>query len=383
MPLSKEVLDQIVETVAVFARDKLIPLEQQVDRTGLMPDDIIKSMRELGLFGMTIPEKYGGLGLSISEEIAVIFELAQAAPAFRSVIGTNNGIGSQAIVKYGRPDQRELYLPRLAQGAIIGSFALTEPDAGSDAASIKTTAQRRGDSYVLNGTKRFITNAPVAGLFTVFARTYDELRKDHGISAFLVERSVPGIRIGPTDVKMGQHGSATADVMFDDCVVPATALLGECPGEGFKQAMSTLNRGRLHIAAVCVGLAQRLQQEAFEYAAARRQFGKPIVQHQLVQAMLADSEAEILAARSMVTATAQLADTGGQYAKDAACCKMFCSEMVGRVADRAVQIHGGAGYIRDSAVERLYRDVRLFRIYEGTTQIQQLTIAREMIRTLS
>jgi acyl-CoA dehydrogenase len=280
----------------------------------------------------------------------------------------------------GTEEQKQKYLPKLAAGEIIGSFALTEPDAGSDAASLRATARRSGNTYVLNGTKRYITNAPEAGLFTVMARSDPEKKSASGISAFLIEPGTPGLRIGPIDKKMGQKGAHTADLILEDCRVPASQLLGGREGQGFKTAMKVLDRGRLHIASVCVGVAERLIRDSLRYAMERVQFRKPIVEFQLIQAMLADSKAEAYATRCMVLDAARRKDAGEDVNTEAACCKMFASEMVGRVADRAVQIHGGAGYIADYGVERFYRDVRLFRLYEGTTQIQQLVIARNMIR---
>jgi acyl-CoA dehydrogenase len=280
----------------------------------------------------------------------------------------------------GTPEQKRKYLPRMATGEIIGSFALTEPDAGSDAGSLRTSARRGDGGWILNGTKRFITNAPQAGLLTVFARTNPDSKDASGVSAFVVERNAPGLRFGNPDRKMGQKGAQTCDVIMEDCHVPMDALLGGREGQGFKTAMMVLDRGRLHISAVCVGAAERLIDDALRYAIERKQFGQPIAEFQLIQAMLADSQTEALAGRSMVMETARKKDEGADVATDAACCKLFCSEMVGRVADRAVQIHGGAGYMAEYAVERFYRDVRLFRIYEGTSQIQQLVIARNMIR---
>ncbi len=374
------ILQAFIEQVSRFVRERLVPLESEVDESGRIPPEIVTEMRELGLYGMSIPEDYGGLGLTMEEEVAVAFVLGRTSPAFRSLIGTNNGIGSQGLVMSGTAEQKQKYLPRLATGEIVGSFALTEPDAGSDAGSLRTSARRVDGGWILNGTKRYITNAPLAGLFTLFARTDPGLAGGAGVSAFLVERNSPGLRLGKLDRKMGQNGSQTCDVILEDCRVPAEALLGGREGDGFKTAMMVLDRGRLHISAVCIGVAERLIDDALRYALERKQFGQPIAEFQLIQAMLADSRAEALAGRSMVIETARKKDSGASVATDAACCKLFCSEMVGRVADRAVQIHGGAGYMSEYAVERLYRDVRLFRIYEGTSQIQQLVIARNMIR---
>lgn len=372
-----EVLDELSRTIRRFVRERLIPAEAKVDEENAVPPEIISEMAALGLFGMAIPEQYGGLGLTMEEEVAVALELGYAAPAFRSVIGTNNGIGSQGIIVDGTEAQKRYWLPRMANGSVIGSFALTEPDVGSDAGAIRTTAVRDGDHYVINGTKRFITNAPVAGVFTLMARTGDP--GPAGVSAFLVPADSPGLTLGSVDRKMGQRGTRTCDVVLDNCRVAADAVIGGVEGQGFKTAMKVLNRGRLHIAAVCVGAAQRLCDESVAFARNRVQFGKRISEHQLIQAMLADSATETLAGRCMVRETARRFDAGERIVQEAASCKLFCSEMVGRVADRAVQIHGGAGYMQEYAVERFYRDVRLFRLYEGTSQIQQIIIAREMM----
>ncbi len=380
MALDPQTLREFLDTIARFVRERLVPAEAEVAETDAVPPAVVAEMRRLGLFGMTIPEAHGGLGLGMSEEAQVLFELCQTSPAFRSVHGTNNGIGSQGIVIDGTEEQRRKYLPRLAAGEIIASFALTEPNAGSDAASLKTTARWAGNGWVLNGTKRFITNAPEASLFTVMARTDPENKGAGGISAFLVEAPNPGLKLGPPDRKMGQRGAHTCDVIFEDCRVPAEALLGGREGQGFKTAMKVLDRGRIHIAAVCIGVAERLIRDMVRYAKDRVQFGQPIGEFQLVQAMLADSRAEAYAARCMVLDAARRKDAGESISTEASCCKYFASEMVGRVADRAVQIHGGAGYIADFGVERFYRDVRLFRLYEGTSQIQQLVIARNMMR---
>jgi acyl-CoA dehydrogenase len=379
MALDAETLGLLLDAVRRFVDERLVPAEHDVAESGVIPQDLVQGMRDLGLFGLSIDPAYGGLGLNMEEEVQVAIALGHTSPAFRSLAGTNIGIGSQAIVLAGTDAQRERYLPRLASGEIVGSFALTEPEAGSDAMSLRTFATRDGDHYVLNGTKRFITNAPVAGLFSVMARTSNE-RKADAISCFLVEAGTPGLGLGKLDKKMGQAGSLTCDVIFDNCRVPADALLGGVEGNGFRTAMRVLDKGRLHISALCVGIAERLIGDAARYAAERKQFGKPIAEFQLIQAMLADSQAECYAARSMVMDAARKRDRGENTTMEAACCKLFASEMVGRVADRAVQIHGGAGYVSEYAVERFYRDVRLFRIYEGTSQIQQVVIAREVMK---
>jgi acyl-CoA dehydrogenase len=370
----------LLDTIDRFVRDRLIPREQEVVDTDAIPVDILEDMRRMGLFGLTIPEEYGGLGLTTEEEVLAAMALCRASPAFRSILGTNNGIGSLGLVFDGTEAQKKKYLPRLASGELIGSFALTEPGSGSDAGSLTTRARRDGDHYVLNGAKRYITNAPQAGVFTVMARTDPGSSDAGGVSAFIVERGTPGLSVGRPDRKMGQRGAQTADVIFEDARVPAENLIGGVEGIGFKTAMKVLDKARLHIGAVCVGAASRILEEALNYALDRKQFGQPIAEFQLVEAMLADCQVEVYAARSMTLDAARRRDDGEAITMLASCCKLFASEMVGRVADRAVQIHGGAGYMQESAVERFYRDVRLFRLYEGTSQIQQLVIARAMIR---
>ncbi|MDN2702899.1 acyl-CoA dehydrogenase family protein [Janthinobacterium sp. SUN176] len=376
----EETLNILLDSIARFVREVLVPNEALVAETDTIPPAIVAQMRELGLFGLSIPEAYGGLELSMEEEVRVAFEIARTSPAFRSLIGTNNGIGSQGIVIDGTEAQKQYYLPKLAAGEIIGSFALTEAGSGSDAASLRTTAVRDGDFYILNGSKRYITNAPEASIFTVMARTDPVKRGASAISAFIVEKDTPGLSLGKIDKKMGQQGAHTCDVIFENCRVPAANLIGGKEGVGFKTAMKVLDKGRLHIAAVCVGAAERMLADALAYAMERQQFGQPIAEFQLIQAMLADSKAEIYAARSMVLDAARRRDNKEDISTEASCCKLFASEMCGRVADRSVQIHGGAGYISEYAAERFYRDVRLFRIYEGTTQIQQIVIARNMIK---
>ncbi|WP_439671818.1 Acyl-CoA dehydrogenase related to the alkylation response protein AidB [Cupriavidus necator] len=375
-----DILEALLDSVRRFVRERLVPAEALVAETDEIPQDIVQDMREMGLFGMTIPERFGGLELTMEEEVRVVMELCQTSPAFRSLLGTTVGIGSQGILMDGTPEQQAAWLPRLATGEILASFALTEPDAGSDAGSLRTTAVRNGDHYVVNGTKRFITNAPQAGMFTLMARTNPEIKGSAGVSAFIVDARTPGISFGKRDVKMGQKGAHTCDVIFDNVRVPAENLIGLKEGQGFKTAMKVLDKGRLHIAAVSVGVARRVLRDALNYALERQQFGQPICEFQLIQAMLADSQAELYAAECMVIDAARRRDEGRNVSTEASCCKMFATEMVGRVADRAVQILGGSGYISEFGIERFYRDVRLFRLYEGTTQIQQVIIARNMIR---
>ncbi|SOB80988.1 acyl-CoA dehydrogenase [Sphingomonas guangdongensis] len=378
MPLDPDTFDALIDHVRRFVTERLRPLEAQVEADDAIPDDVVAEMKAMGLFGLSIAEEYGGLALSMSEEVRLAIEFGRTTPAFRSAFGTNVGIGSQGLVIAGTPEQKAAWLPRIASGEVITSFALTEPDVGSDSGSVGTRAVRDGDGYRLSGTKRYITNADRADLFTVMARTGDE-PGGRGVSAFLVPRDLPGISVGEPEQKMGQKGAKVADVHFDDVRVPAANRLG-AEGEGFKIAMRVLDRGRLHIAAVCVGVAERLLADCVAYASERRQFGKPIAEHQLIQAMIADSKTEALAARALVLDAAVAKDAGRDVVLESAAAKYFASEMVGRVADRAVQIYGGAGYIADYGVERLYRDVRLFRIYEGTSQIQQLIIARETLK---
>jgi acyl-CoA dehydrogenase len=377
-----ETLNVLLDNIARFVRERLVPNEELVAETDEIPPDVVADMKAMGLFGLTIPEAYGGLELTMEEEVLAMLELGKTSPAFRSLIGTTVGIGSQGILFDGTDEQKRQYLPRLATGELIASFALTEPGSGSDAASLRTSAIRDGEHYVVNGTKRFITNAPQAGIFTLMARTNPDEKGTQGISAFIVDATTPGISFGRRDRKMGQKGAHTCDVIFDNCRVPAANLIGGAEGRGFKTAMKVLDKGRIHIASICVAVAERMLEDALRYATERRQFGQPIAEFQLIQAMLADSKAETYAARCMVLDAARRRDDGLPVSTEASCAKMFASEMCGRVADRAVQIFGGAGYVSDYGIERFYRDVRLFRIYEGTTQIQQLVIARNMVREM-
>ncbi|MGA9796977.1 MAG: acyl-CoA dehydrogenase family protein [Rhizomicrobium sp.] len=379
MALDIETRNQLIATVHRFVHEKCVPIEAKVSEEDRVPDSIIAEMRELGLFGLSIPAEYGGLGLTMEEEVLVCFELGQTSPAFRSVIGTNVGIGSQGVVMFGSDAQKNEWLPKLASGEVVASFALTEPGAGSDAASVRVTAIRDGDDYIVNGTKRFITNAARAGMFTLMARTDPSKKGASGISAFIVPAKTPGITVGKPEKKMGQQGAHIHDVVFENARVPASLRLGK-EGEGFRVAMQVLDRGRLHISAVCVGVAERLIREAVDYAREREQFGQKIAEFQLIQGMLADCKTEAYAARCMVLDAAKKRDTGQSVTMEAACSKYFASEMVGRVADKAVQIFGGAGYVADYGIERFYRDVRIFRLYEGTSQIQQIVIARNLLR---
>ncbi|MEV5559257.1 acyl-CoA dehydrogenase family protein [Nonomuraea wenchangensis] len=373
-------LDEILTGVRDFVRDEVLPLEARIDETDEFPEEIIRQAKAMGLYGFAIPEEYGGLGLSAYEEAQLVFELGYTTPAFRSLFGTNNGIAGHTILEGGTEEQKTAYLPKLASGEWVASFGLTEPDAGSDPAAMTTRAVRDGDDWVINGAKRYITNAPVADLIMVFARTSPDAPPSKGVSVFIVPRDTPGLSVGPKDKKMGQAGAWSADVHLEDVRVPHSSMVGEAEGAGFVTAMKSLAHGRLHIAALCVGMAQRLVDESLAFALTRQQGGAPIADFQLVQAMLADSKTDTLAARALVLDAAARFDAKTDVKLGPAAAKYFASEAVGRVADRAVQIHGGAGYMRGVAAERFYRDARLFRIYEGTSQIQQLVIARQMIR---
>ena len=380
--LEEDVFDALLDATSRFARDRLIPAEAQVEAEDAIPPEIVDQMREMGLFGLSIPEEYGGIGLSMSQEVQVIEALCYASVVFRSVIGTTVGIGSQGVLMDGTAEQKAEWLPKLARGEMMASFALTEPDHGSDAAHIRTMARRDGSDFVINGTKRYITNAPSAGMFTLLARTDPEEKGARGVTAFLLPADTPGIHVATPDRKMGQRGAKTADVVLEDVRLPETAIIGGPgnEGKGFRTAMKVLDRGRIHLSGVATGASQRMVDIAVDYANSRKQFGVAIGQHQLVQGLMADIYAEALAGRSMVLDGAKKFDAGENITLLAAACKMFCSEMVGRVADRTVQVYGGAGYIADYGVERIYRDVRILRLYEGTTQIQQMIIGRELAK---
>jgi acyl-CoA dehydrogenase len=374
-------LERLLNDVRAFVKEVAIPNESRVEIEDEVAPDLVQQMRDRGFFGWSIPERWGGAGLSTEELALANMEIAQCTAAFRARIGTNTGIGAETIVQHGSDSQRDRYLPLLARGEWTSCFALTEPNAGSDATALQTRAMHENGTWILNGTKRFITNAPIADLFTVFARTDDAERGGSGITAFLIERGTDGLQAGTPHRKMGQAGSPVSEVYLRNVRVPGDAVLGKV-GEGFHAAMQTLNKQRINLAALCIGPAIRMLEEAVQYARSRKQFGKEIGGFQLVQAMLADSRVEIAAARSLVLETARRRDDGEDVTLDVSMCKLFASEMAGRVADRVVQIFGGAGYCSDigGSIERLYRDVRLFRIYEGTSQVHQLNIARQLLR---
>jgi acyl-CoA dehydrogenase len=378
-------LDDVLSTVRTFVRDEVVPLEVEIDEKDEIPPGIREAAKAMGLFGFAIPEEYGGLGLSMHDESRLVMELGYTTPALRSMFGTNNGIAGHVLLEGGTAEQKAEWLPRIASGEVTASFALTEAEAGSDPAGLTTTARPDGDGWVLNGAKRYITNSPLADVFMVFARTDPEARATRGITTFLVPRDTPGLTVGPRDHKMGQFGAWTADVYLDEAFVPAAAVVGGPGGVGigFATAMRCLAHGRVHISALCVGMAERLVDESVSYARSRTQSGTPIGAFQLVQGLIADSVTDLFAGRSLLLETARAYDSGADRKVGPAATKYFCSEMVGRVADRAVQIHGGAGYMRGVAVERFYRDARLFRIYEGTSQIQQVIIAKHVLGPLT
>jgi len=378
-------LDNVYSTVRKFVREEVVPLETEIDEKDEVPPAIREAAKAMGLFGFAIPEEHGGLGLSMTEESRLVMELGYTTPSLRSMFGTNNGIAGHVLLEGGTDEQKKDWLPRIASGEVTASFALTEAEAGSDPSGLATTGRPEGDGWVLNGAKRFITNAPLADVFMVFARTDPEARATRGITTFLVPRDTPGLTIGPRDHKMGQFGAWTADVLLDDVYVPADAVVGGADGVGvgFATAMRCLAHGRVHISALCVGMAERLVDESVSYARSRRQGGPAIGEYQLVQGMIADSVTDLYAGRSLLLEVARAFDAGTDRKVGPAAAKYFCSEMVGRVADRAVQIHGGAGYMRGVAVERFYRDARLFRIYEGTSQIQQVIIAKHVLGAMT
>lgn len=378
--IEPELFGAFAEQLQRYVRERLIPAEGEVIAGNAIPEHILAEMGDMGLFGLTTPPEYGGSGMNVGQSVEAIRILAYGLPAFRSILSINIGIVCSALVRHGTEVQRAEWLPRLAAGD-IACFALTEPDSGSDAAALRTRAIRDGDGYVLTGTKRFISNAPFARLALVLARTApDPLPRNAHLSAFLVPMDTPGIKVGPPEGKMGQEGSQIADLILDEVRVPASALLGEIEGRGFAAAMDSLDNGRLSIAATSAGYARRILDTAIAYARDRKAFGEPIANFQLIQAMIADSEAEIYAAECMIADACRRIDAGEPVTVQAASAKMFASEACGRIADRCVQIHGGAGYLKAYDAERFFRDARVFRIYEGTTQVLQLVIARRLLR---
>jgi acyl-CoA dehydrogenase len=378
--VSSEDFEPILAQVRDFVRTRVIPREQEITDADAIPDDLRKQAADMGLFGYAIPQEWGGLGLDLTQDVELAMELGYTSLALRSMFGTNNGIAGQVLVNFGTDEQKARWLERIASGEVIASFALTEPGAGSNPAGLRTTAVRAGDEWVIDGQKRFITNAPVAGLFVVFARTRPADESDTGIAVFLVPADTPGVEVGVKDKKMGQEGAWTADVVFSGVRVPAGALVGGAEEAGYRAAMTSLARGRIHIAALAVGTAQRALDESVGYAASATQGGTPIGEFQLVQAMLADQQTGVMAGRALVRETAQRYVSGADRRIGPSAAKLFCTEMAGQVADLAVQVHGGTGYMRDVPVERIYRDVRLLRLYEGTSEIQRLIIGGGLVR---
>ncbi|MEY2925797.1 MAG: hypothetical protein RL367_274 [Pseudomonadota bacterium] len=378
--MDQDVFEAFIDQLKRYVRERLIPAEKQIVETDLIPDDILAEMREMGLFGLTMPLEYGGAAMSISQYIETIRQLSYAMPCYRSITSINIGMTCSAISKSGTPEQKAHWLPRLAAGE-IASFGLTEPGSGSDSAAMQTMAVRSGNGYVINGTKRYITNAPFAKVALIMARTSKEaLPKNAHVSAFLVPMECPGISVGKSDKKMGQAGSHIADIVMEDVQVSVDALLGGVEGKGFQVAMQSLDNGRLSVAAAAAGYARRALDTAIRYAQERKAFGEPISNFQLIQAMIADSEAELYASECMIADACRRADAGEKVLMQAASAKMFASEACGRIVDRVVQIHGGAGYLAEYEAERFFRDSRIYRIYEGTTQILQLVIAKQVLR---
>ena len=378
--MDADVFEQFIEQLQRYVRERLIPAEKQIIETDLIPDDIMNEMREMGLFGLTMPEEFGGAGMNIQQYTSTIRELSYAMPCYRSITSINIGMVCSALKNGGTEEQKAEWLPRLAAGE-IASFGLTEPGSGSDSAAMQTMAVKSGNGWVLNGTKRYITNSPFAKVALIMARTSKEaLPKNAHVSAFIVPMDTPGITVGKSDKKMGQAGSHIADIIMDNVQLPADALLGGVEGRGFVTAMQSLDNGRLSVGSAAAGYARRALDSAIRYANERKAFGEPIANFQLIQQMLADSEIEIYAAECMLEDAAKRADAGENVLRKAAAAKVFASEMCGRVVDRVVQIYGGAGYLAEYDAERFFRDARIYRIYEGTTQILQLQIAKHMLR---
>jgi len=378
--VSSEDFQVILRQVRDFVRKDVVPRENEIMRENAVPEDLRRAAAEMGLFGYAIPAEWGGLGLDLTQDVELAMEFGYTTLALRSMFGTNNGIAGQVLVGFGTDEQRTTWLERIASGEVIASFALSEPGAGSNPAGLRTRARRDGTDWVIDGAKQFITNAPIADLFVVFARTREPQPKDPGIAVFLVPADTQGVSVGPKDAKMGQEGALTSTVTFDDVRVPAEALVGGDEAAGYAAAMTSLARGRIHIAALAVGTAQRALDESVAYAANNTQGGVRIGDFQLVQAMLADQQTGVLAGRAMVRDAARAYVTGQDRRIAPSAAKLFCTEMVGRVADLAVQVHGGSGYMREVPVERIYRDVRLLRLYEGTSEIQRLIIGRGLVR---
>ncbi|MBT9298313.1 acyl-CoA dehydrogenase family protein [Rhodococcus sp. GOMB7] len=369
----------ILATAREFIRKEVVPREQEIADTDAIPEDIRKKAAAIGLFGYAIPQEWGGLGLDLAQDVELAMEFGYTSLALRSMFGTNNGIAGQVLVGFGTDEQKAQWLERIASGDVVASFALTEPGAGSNPAGLRTKAVLDGSDWVIDGNKRFITNAPLAQLFVVFARTRPADSDGPGIAVFLVPADTPGVTVGPKDKKMGQEGAWTSEVTFDNVRVPESALVGGDQDTGYRAAMTSLARGRVHIAALSVGAAQRALDESVAFSVVTEQGGTAIGDFQLVQAMLADQQAGVMAGRAMVREVAARYVSGEDRRLGPSAAKLFCTEMVGKVADLAVQIHGGNGYMRGVPVERIYREVRLLRLYEGTSEIQRLILGGGLV----
>ena len=372
-----EELQLLQRSVRSFVEDKLVPYAETIEKEDRIPQEVIAAMAGMGLFGIGFREEVGGQGFGKLGYCVAVEQLARTNASLWNIIGGSAGLCGTAIDIGGPDELRARYLPDLLSARRVGAYGLSEPGAGSDAGALKTTARRDGDAYVIDGAKTFITNAPIADIFTVFA-TVDRSAGSKGITAFVVERDTPGLDVGPNDEKMGLHGSTTAQLYFHDARVPAAQRIG-AEGEGFKIALRTLDLGRLGLAAHAVGAAQRLLEVSIAYAKTRVQFGKPIGAHQAIQWLLADAAIGIHAARLMVYDAAARADRGERITDRAAMTKLYATELLGRVADSAVQVHGGMGYMRELWIERAYRDARIYRIYEGTSEIQRVVIAAGLL----
>ncbi len=366
-------------TVRQFVEERLRPLEKQVEDEDRIPPELLAEMGALGFFGLPFPEEYGGVGAGDLGYCLALEEFGRTSAAFSNVIGAHTSIGTMSILLAGTEEQKRRYMPDLAAGRRIAAFSLTEPGAGSDAASLRTTATARGDRWLLNGTKIWVTNGPIADVVVVYAAT-DREEGARGITAFIVEKGFRGFRVGRVDRKMGLRGSHTSELVFEDCEVPAENVLGGATGSGFRAALAALEIGRVSLAAGAVGSSQYLLEIATAYAKGRSQFGRPIASNQAIQWMLADSAVEIHAARLMVYDAACKLDQGRRIPTEAAMAKLYASEMAGRVADRVLQIHGGMGYMKELGIERAYRDARILRIYEGTSEVQRMIVAEELLR---
>ncbi len=371
-------MQQMKEMIRNFVEREVEPYALQIEEEDAIPEHLVEKAKDLGLFGISIPEQYGGIGLNAVGKATVLEQLGRTHNGFVSLISAHTGIGSTGLVKLASEHLKNKYLPEMAAGTKIGAFALSEPGAGSDATNLATSAEKKDDYWVMNGTKHFITNGPIADVYTVFALTDKDKGAKGGITAFLVERDFPGLTVGKKDKKMGLRGSYTSQVIFEDCIIPEENVIGEV-GMGYISALKILAEGRVGLAARSVGSSGKLIELSAKYAKERIQFGKPIADNQAIQWMLADMATETEAARALTMMAAQKIDEGEKVIKEASMAKLFASDVFNRVADKAVQIHGGMGYMAEYPVERFYRDARITKIYEGTNEIQRLIIARNVL----